>query len=129
MTTELGYKATGLNSTTSVLTPIGSIIERAYWSAPHGYVNPGPEYATELEALEAAVERMKGEVARYELNQGSYWAKEVPLPERITIDLRWFIRYPQPKGGGVDAVISRFEYENIAAAEAAIERHKKFSRG
>lgn len=116
-----------MDGTTARIIPVGSVIERRYWSAPRGYVNPGAEFETEIDALAYAVANLKAEVQAHDTRRsGKSVPWNVPLPERITIDLRWVVKYPQ--GGSIDTPVTRTIYANIADAEAALERQIKFAR-
>jgi hypothetical protein len=110
---------------TAKMVPVGATIKRAYWSAPRGYVNPGPEFTSEADALVHAITEVREAVAKH----NAYYPNEatrVPLPERMSIDLRWEFSYPE--GGGVDTVVVRTEFKNITEAEehlARLIKHRK----
>ena len=104
--------------------PEGAVIAKTYWSAPRGYVNPGPEFSTDVEAIEYAVAELRKLIKQHE----EFYAgqKILPLPESITLDLRWTIQLPQ--GGSYDTVAARQSFKDIAAAEhrlALIEKYRK----
>ncbi len=105
--------------------PEGAIIKHIYWSAPHGYVNPGPEFESERDALIAAVDRMREAVAKHNVTYPNE-STRVPLPERITIDLRWYFEFPQ--GGGLDTMVVRTEYKDINEAEEHLARLTKYAK-
>lgn len=110
---------TGLDS--APLIPVGSTLIAAYWTAPHGYVNPGESYETKDKALEAAIARMTEAVEAHSHSMNA----SVPLPEKITLDYRWTLG--APGGGSTDLVAQRNVYASIADAEEALELYRRFT--
>lgn len=108
--------------------PEGATLVRAYWSAPHGYVNPGPQFVSEEAALYYAIRRLREDIERHEngINGKHLGALYVPLPERITIDLRWYFEFP--RGGGLDTVVVRTEFKTLIKAEEHLARLTKYAK-
>jgi len=107
-------KTTGFHD--AGLVPVGSVLAHAYWTTPTGYTTGTDEYASRGDALLAAIRAKEAQVAEHARGMN----RSVPLPERITIDLRWHLKYPN--GGGLETVAERCEYESIAEAKAALQR-------
>jgi hypothetical protein len=101
--------------------PVGAVLKDACWAVPTAYTT-GDRFDTHGDALSAAIAAKRDAVRRHEEHYAGQTL--VPLPERITVDLRWSMRWPHvPENPtrGVDTVAARFEYESIAAAEAALD--------
>ncbi|MBN9214163.1 MAG: hypothetical protein J0J04_04985 [Microbacterium sp.] len=111
-----------MDITTAKVIPVGATLVDAYWAVPTPY-GEGPRFDTEDLAITAAVQKMREAIEQHKVARG---ASYVPLPERITVDLRWRLTYPA--GGGVDTVVARKTYESIVEAEESLARHRRFAR-
>lgn len=108
-------KITGIDHAIHV--PQGSTIGQVYWSAPaHGTI--GPEFPTQADALARAILDKTTAIDRH---AEAYPDAEtrVPLPETMTIDLRWSMVGP---GGAHDLSVARYVYESVTEARAALTR-------
>ncbi|SDH40423.1 hypothetical protein [Microbacterium sp. 77mftsu3.1] len=109
-------KTTGLDSAAAI--PAGATITRTRWAVP-GHYGTRTEFDWEDEALAHAIsEREAAQAKHVEFYPDE--ASRIPLPESITIDLRWNIDYPS--GGGLDTVASRTVYETLDEARATLSR-------
>lgn len=106
--------------------PEGSTLARAYWSVPRGYINPGPEFETDEDALTHAVAELQAEISKHEDYYRQRGEKILPLPESITLDLRWKMTLSQ--GGSHDVVVSRKTYDSVAEAQAHLARIEKYRK-
>lgn len=98
----------------------GAVVERIYWTVPERY-SIGQEYETRIEALEAAIERVK--TLRHE---------SAFVPETVVVDERWSFKNPETNRGwsssaGLDTVVNRETYETLAQAEGLLELAKRFT--
>jgi hypothetical protein len=108
--------------------PAGSTIVRTYWTYGVHYTI-GPTFDTEVEAIEAIVEKTEADVARHLEHHGPQSAARYPHPEAMTVDLRWIVSHRGLNGpdGTRDVMVSRTTYADIADAQAHLERIAKFS--
>jgi hypothetical protein len=100
----------------------GAVVERIYWAVPSSY-GVGEEYESRIEALEAAIEKVK--LLRHE---------SAFVPETVVVDERWSFKNPVIRGGGswgssagLDTVVNRETYETLAQAEGLLELAKRFA--
>lgn len=96
----------------ATLIPVGARLVRSYWAVPTHY-SSGDEYPSREAALVAAIEK-----GRTHPNN------------RVTIDLRWSMEWEataENRSSGTDTVAERFTYDNIAVAEEALARLRKFA--
>jgi len=118
-------KITGIDNAT--LIPVGAQIAESYFAVPDTYTK-GPRHESRVEALRSAIHDMQRLVDRhnalYAADVGT--PRFVPLPERITIDLRWKLTWSHDPGtgtsGGMDLIAERTVYDSIADAQAALDR-------
>lgn len=108
------------------LVPVGATVVDAYWSVPSAY-STGPRFETEELAIAAGIEKMRETVEQHKAARGAGWYALAPIPERVTVDLRWKFSYPG--GGGMDTVVARTEYESIAAAEENLALRARLRAG
>jgi hypothetical protein len=99
--------------------PVGSTITARYWTIPSNYT-VGSNHATKTEALAVAIDELQARVNAHNTRPEN---KNCPLPERLWVDLRWEVAYPD--GGGVDTVAERFEYPDLASARQALDFAKR----
>ena len=122
---------TGTNSATIGNIPTGTTLMRAYWAVP-GYGSIGAQFADQAAALRTAIDATQAAVGKH----NNHYAPDtgtaptpknsvIPLPQRITLDLRWILGYPE--GGGTDIVMSRIEYDDIADAQYHLNLLDKFA--
>ena len=114
---------TGLDSAASI--PAGSIITSASWDIPTNY-STGLSFHSKKVALNFAIGEMMSSVARHERFNAGRGDTAYPLPERITVDLRWDVQLPGD-GGSINFVASRVEYESIAEAREALALLQRFA--
>lgn len=121
-----------MDASTAGSIPEGATLKSVRYHVPEHYTQ-GPGFLTYIEALEHAVTEKRAAIDRHEKHH--VWtrggAPYVPLPERITIDVRWVLGYPvDPAVGGtsgLDFVAARDHYETLDAAVAALERRKQYA--
>lgn len=117
---------TGMDAVTAKMIPAGATLKDAYWALPTAYTS-GDRFDTHGDALAAGIANKIASVQRH--NARTDGGAGVPLPERITVDLRWSMAWEptaQNPSSGSDFVAARFEYEGIAAAEKALAMLSKF---
>lgn len=111
-------KITGFDAAGSV--PEGAVIERIYYAVPSNIVPlidiDNDQRGSMAQALDAAIKNATETEAK------------VTLPSfkaHVTVDVRWVMKYPQ--GGGQDTVAQRFHYDDIADAQAHLDRINRFA--
>lgn len=95
--------------------PVGATLTATYWAVP-GHYGPGTTHASRGDALAAAIDIRQAQVDAPAANPAN---RGYPHPERIDVDLRWKMAYPD--GGGIDMVAERFTYDSLAEARRALE--------
>lgn len=100
-------KTTGLDSATSI--PEGAVLSRAFWAVPDGYTT-GQVCSSREQALEFALieARRRGNTS-------------------VTVDLRWKLTFPG--GGGLETVVQRFHYDDLASAQEHLGRIRFYADG
>jgi hypothetical protein len=112
----------GMDASIAKLIPAGAVLRDAYWAVPTSYTT-GDRFDSHGDALADAIERKREAVRRHAERDSSELG--VPLPERITVDLRWSMEWEPDAdnpSSGLDFVAHRFEYDDIAAAQDALDR-------
>lgn len=99
----------------------GTLLTVTYNVPTHYTVGVG--YTTMVEAVEVAAERVRKAVMRHNdfYGEGNP-ATLVPLPETMSVDLRWV--WKRADGSSIDAAVVRYTFDNIADAEAWLEAHR-----
>ena len=108
---------------TATLIPVGATITAATWNVPTSYTE-GFAFDTRELALIFAINQMVSAVEVHNTFYAQRSGVTIPLPERITIDLRWTLSYP---GGSENLVAQRTEYATIADAREALALFRKFA--
>jgi hypothetical protein len=101
----------------------GTVIRRVYWTLPTAYTERG-RFNTEHEAITAGAADVR---AKLDQHAAAYpdEATRVPLPEMFSVDLRWETDYPN--GGSSTFTATRVSYPDLACAEAALDRIRRYA--
>ena len=116
-------KTNGADQSTLSGIPVGATLTRVCWAVAANY-SSGPEFDDQASALRAAISTTQKAVDAH----NTYYpdaATRVPLPQTITLDLRWELAFST--GGGISTSMSRSTYTDIADAQTHLDRIDKFA--
>lgn len=117
-----------MDTPTAMNIPVGAVLKEVGYYVPE-YGTKGTGFGTYIEALSHAITRTQAAVIRHKDHYAHLGERFVPLPEHITIDVRWIMDYPHVEGGGIsglDTVVARDRYANLDEARAALDRRKRY---
>lgn len=109
---------TGFDAAATI--PVGATLTRVYFCEPDDYTPSSRhgEHDTYVEALEASI------AAKQRVLAAAADTDRI-VHERLTIDVRWLLAYPD--GGSLDTVAQRTRYDNLAEAIEHAERIRKYA--
>lgn len=114
---------TGLDISYSKPMAPGTVVRAIYWTVPTAYSERG-RFATQQEAVAAGAADVRKKLDQHAAAYPDE-ATRVPLPEMFSVDLRWEVEYP--RGGGSTFTVTRVQYLDLASADAALERIRRYA--
>lgn len=123
MTTPSLPRITGLDISYSKPMAPGTVVREVYWTVPTAYSERG-RFATQQEAITAGMADVRKKLAQHAAAYPDE-ATRVPFPEMFSVDLRWEIDYPT--GGSSNFTATRMQYLDLASAEAALDRIRRYA--
>lgn len=122
-------KTTGLDNAPGI--PVGATIVAATWHVAHLY-GPGDAHETERDAILEGIAEKEAAVARHNAHYaGIGVTNRVPLPETITIDLRWKMTWPYrglaDPATGMTFTVRRQTYASLAEAREHLARIDRYT--
>lgn len=107
---------TGLDQAPQI--PVGSTITTTGWHITEHYT-VGDRYETEADALREAIRRVHLTMDEYNARGQAFYGGQ------ITIDLRWFVAFPE--GGGMDFPARRMHYPSVGQAQEHLDRIERIA--
>jgi hypothetical protein len=116
-------RITGLDISHSTPMAPGTVVRAIYWTVPTAYSERG-RFTTEQEAIAAGAADVRKKLDQHAAAYPDE-ATRLPFPEMFSVDLRWEVDYPN--GGGSTFTVTRVQYLDLASADSALDRIRRYA--